>query len=76
MLEVTPNDVFFSIVQQAPQIFQNVVGSLNASGQATATINVPFYPPLAGLPFHFAAAPSTPALEPTEVSNRLTVTFQ
>ena len=46
------------------------------AGQATATINVPFYPPLVGLPFHFAAATASPALAPTEVSNRVTVTFQ
>ena len=76
VLEVTPNDIFFSLVPQLPQVFQNLTGTLNAAGQASASVVVPFYPALAGLQFHFAAATATPALAPTEVSNRLTVTFQ
>jgi hypothetical protein len=76
VLEDTPNDIFFTLVPQLPQVFQNFFGSLDATGSATATVNIPFYPPLAGLPFYFAAVTATPALTPTEVSNRVTVTFQ
>jgi hypothetical protein len=78
VLEVTPNDIFYVVVPQSPQIFQNIAGNLDAASHATATINVPFHPPLVGLPFHFAAvtATATPSLAATEVTNRLTVTFQ
>jgi hypothetical protein len=78
VLEVTPNNIFYSVVNQLPQVFLNVLGTLDAAGLATATINVPFHPPLAGLPFYFAAATATatPSLVATEVSNRVTITFQ
>ena len=39
-------------------------------------MNVPDVPALIGIPLHLAAATATPAMSPTEVSNRITVTFQ
>jgi hypothetical protein len=74
-LEVTPDDLF-PLVTQLPAVFQNLFGTLDAAAQATAAIDVPWHPTLIGISLHLAAVTATPALVPTEVSNRLTVTFQ
>jgi Reeler domain len=74
-LEVTPDDLF-PLVTDLPEVFQNLFGTLDAAAQGNATVNVPDVPALIGIQLHFAAATATPALNPTEVSNRITVTFQ
>lgn len=63
-----------------PSIFQDFVGSLDAQGQATARVLVPNLPSLSGMVAHLAYiafdTSALPALVPTEVSHRLTVTVQ
>jgi hypothetical protein len=76
LLEVDPNTGFLDLALQLPTIFQNILGILDGTGQATATIAIPFFPPLIGLPLHFAAATADGTLSPTEVSNRVSITFQ
>jgi hypothetical protein len=76
LLEVDPTTGFLDVALQSPDIFQNILSNLNGSGQTTASVVIPAYPPLIGLPLHFAAAVADGTLSPTEVSNRVTVTFQ
>jgi hypothetical protein len=76
LLEVDPTTGFLDVALQSPAIFQNILSTLNGAGQATASVVIPAYPPLIGLPLHFAAAIADGMLSPTEVSNRVTVTFQ
>ncbi len=64
------------VALQNPQVFANIFSVLNAAGQATATISIPSYAPLAGLTIHFAAITADASFTATEVSNRLSVTFQ
>jgi hypothetical protein len=75
-LQVTPDWNFLFFALATPQVFQNINSNLNATGQATATIAIPFEPVLIGLPLHFAGITADALLNPTEVSNRVTVTFQ
>ena len=56
VLEVDAERHLLQRASQLPQVFQNFAGTLDAAGSATATVNIPFFPPLAGLPFYFAAA--------------------
>jgi len=74
-LEVTPDDLF-PLVTALPEVFQNLFGTLDGASQGNAVVNVPAEPALIGIPLHFAAATATAAMTPTEVSNRITVTFQ
>lgn len=75
-LEVNPMTGLFDLAMQLPAIFQGIHGVLDASGQATAVVTIPFHPALVGFTLHFAAGTATPPLTPTEVSNRVTVTLQ
>src|SRR5262245_33299204 len=75
-LQVNPLTGMFDLALQTPQIFQNLWSNLDVAGQKTATITIPFHPPLIGLPFYFAGITADALLNPTEVSNRVTITFQ
>jgi hypothetical protein len=75
-LQVNPLTGMFDFALQAPQIFQNLWSNLDAAAQKTATVTIPFHPPLIGLPFYFAGITADALLNPTEVSNRVTITFQ
>ena len=75
-LQVNPWTGLFAFALTAPQYFQNLDSNLDAAGQKTATVTIPFHPPLIGLPLHFAGITADALLNPTEVSNRVTVTFQ
>ncbi len=59
-----------------PSVFANFVGTTSATGTATATVNIPYYPPLAGFPLYFAAVTADSMLNPSEVSNPRMITFQ
>jgi hypothetical protein len=76
LLEVTPDFAFLAFVYSTPQFFQNLNANLDAGGQATGTVTIPFYPPLSGFTLHFAGITADPQLNPTEVSNRVTITIQ
>jgi hypothetical protein len=76
LLEVDLTTGLLDIALQNPDVFQNILSNLDAAGQATASVAIPFFPPLIGLSLHFAAATGDAMLNPTEVSNRLTITFQ
>jgi hypothetical protein len=76
VLEVTVDWNFLYFALSLPQVFQNITGNLNASGQAAAAIAIPFEPILSGIPFHFAGITADATLNPTEVSNRVSITFQ
>jgi hypothetical protein len=75
-LQVNPLTGMFDLALVTPQVFQNLWSNLDVAGQKTATVTIPFYPPLIGLPFYFAGITANASLNPTEVSNRVTVTFQ
>jgi hypothetical protein len=75
-LEVNPTTGLLDLALQLPAIFQGIHGTLDASGQATAVVTIPFHPALIGFTLHFAAGTAVPPLTPTEVSNRITVTLQ
>lgn len=76
VLEVTPDWDFLFFALATPQIFQNINATLDAAGQATATINIPFEPIIIGIPLHFAGITADTLLNPTEVSNRTSIVFQ
>ncbi len=61
---------------QLPTIFYNIFGVLNGAGQATSTITIPYAPQLTGLTLHFAGITADYFYNPTEVTNRVSVTFQ
>jgi hypothetical protein len=76
VLEVTVDWDFLLFALSTPQVFQNLNGNLDVAGHASASVTIPFYPPLIGFPLHFAGITANAQLSPTEVSNRVTVTFQ
>ena len=75
-LEVDPFTGLTDLALNTPALFSNFLGVLNSAGQATATVNVPPIPSLAGFALHFAAITATTAYVPTEVSNRVDVVLQ
>jgi hypothetical protein len=72
-LEVNPYSGFYAFALGQPQVFQNLTSTLDASGHTTASVAVPNIPQLIGMPLHFAAITTDAALNPTEVSNRLSL---
>jgi len=61
---LTPDALFYlTISNLAPTIFQNFVGTLDASGRAQAKLAIPAVPALAGFPVHaaFITFPGGPA---------------
>jgi uncharacterized membrane protein len=76
VLEVTPDWAFIAFALATPSVFQNIHGTLDAAGQATGSIVIPFHPSLLGISLHWAGITATVSLTPTEVSNRITTTFQ
>lgn len=48
-------DVLFALSLTPDPIFQDFTGFLDGLGQATATVNVPYYPPIVGLSACFSA---------------------
>jgi hypothetical protein len=59
-----------------PGLFIDVMGFVSPSDLAVASVYVPPLPALIGLQLHFAAVTTTPSFAVTEVSNRVTATFQ
>jgi hypothetical protein len=47
-------DAFFVMSLSLPAVFQNFIGTLNASGNATASVAIPNQPALVGVTFHVA----------------------
>jgi len=54
VLPVAP-DVLLALSLTPDPIFQDFAGFLDGLGQATATVNVPYYPPILGLSAYFSA---------------------
>lgn len=77
---LNPFTLITDFAWNTPSIFTNFIGFTDAAGNATATVNLPPVPGLAGAQFHFAFvtfdAAALPAFVPTEVSNRMTITIQ
>jgi hypothetical protein len=47
-------DALFAVSQTVPAVFRNFAGTLNASGQAAAIVNIPAAPALKGFSFYVA----------------------
>lgn len=75
VLEATIATGFANLAWNLPSVFVNFVGVTNATGAATASVAVPYYPALAGFSLHFAAVTADAAWNPTEVTHPLMITF-
>ena len=60
-----------------PTLFPNFIGQIGPNGTSTAQVILPVVPNISGLNLHFAfVSVNQQTLQPTEVSNRLTVVIQ
>ncbi len=60
-----------------PSLFPNFIGQIGTNGTSTAQVILPVVPNISGLNLHFAfVSVNQQTLQPTEVSNRLTVVIQ